>query len=203
MGLSSGGGLVSTATSSGGGSVSSSGLTEAQVDARITANTPWKFISKVDITSSTGYAELPLEGNHTTYKLLGDQIGGTTANYPYIRLTQASGGITSGYGLGKWYGWTSYNYSYNGNASEIHLHQYNGDWDKNFEFVFTTTENSTRPIFRWSYGNATSTYDPYISFGGGQLNISTSTTITGVQVHMNTGNISRGSFKLYGLNKHA
>lgn len=185
------------------GSSSASGLTTAQVDARITAKTPWTFISKVDITSSTGYAELPLEGNHTTYKLLGDQIGGTTANYPYIRLTQASGGITGGYGWGRYFGWTSQNYAYSGNNSQIELHAYNGDWDKNFEFVFTTTENGTRPIFRWSYGNGTSTYDPYISFGGGQLNISTSTTITGVQVHMNTGNISRGSFKLYGLNKHA
>lgn len=188
---------VDGAASSGGG------LTETQVDARIAAKTPWTFVSKVDISSSTGYAELPLKGNYTTYKLLGDQIAGTTPNYPYLRYVQSTGGITGGYGFGMHYGWTSATYSYWTNSSGIYLHDQTSDWDKTFEFVFTTTENSTRPVFRWTYGSGTSTYDPRVAYGGGQLNINTSTEITGIQCHMNTGNISRGSFKLYGLNDHA
>ena len=188
---------------SAGGGGGSSGLTEAQVDARIAAKTPWTFISQVDVSTSTGYVELPLEGNYTTYKLLGDKIAGTSYNYPYIRYAQASGGITSGYGLGFWYGDTGGTYNYSGAQSEIFLTNSGSDWDKNFEFVFTTTSNSTRPVYRWTYGGGTSTYDPKMAVGGGQLNISTSTEITGIQCHMNTGNIASGSFKLYGLNNHA
>ena len=195
MSLGTGTGLSS---GSGGG-----GVSQAQVDARIEAKTPWTFVSKVDVSSNVGYVELPLERNYTTYKLLGDKIAGTTSNYPYLRYVQSSGGITSGYGFGMHYGWTSSAYSYWTNQSYIKLHNQNSDWDKTFEFVFTTTENSTKPVFRWTYGSGTSTYDPRVSYGGGQLNISTVTEITGIQCHMNTGNISRGSFKLYGLNDHA
>ena len=186
-----------------GAAASGSGLTETQVDARIAAKTPWTFISQVDVSSSTGYVELPLEGNYTTYKLLGDQISGTTANYPYIRLVRASGGITGGYGYGFWYGDTGGTYTNAQGDSQINITNSSSDWDKNFEFVFTTTENSTRPVYRWTYGGGTSTYDPKMAVGGGQLNITTSIAITGIQCHMNTGNISRGSFKLYGLNDHA
>ena len=199
MGLGTGTGL--TAVSLGGGG--SSGLTEAQVDARIAAKTPWTFVSQVDVSSNSGYVELPLERNYTTYKLLGDQIAGTISSYPYLRYVQSSGGITGGYGFGMHYGWTSHTYGYWTNSSGIYLNDLASDYDKTFEFVFTTTENGTRPVFRWTYGSGTSTYDARIAYGGGQLNISTSTEITGIQCHMNTGNISRGSFKLYGLNDHA
>ena len=195
--------LNSNSLTIGGAGGGSSGLTEAQVDARIAAKQPWTFVSQVDVSSSTGYVELPLEGNYTTYKLLGDQISGTTFNYPYIRYVQGSSGITSGYGYGFWYGDTGGTYSNSQGASEIHITNSGSDHDKNFEFVFTTTANSTRPVYRWTYGSGTSTYDPKMAVGGGQLNISTSTEITGIQVHMNTGNIDRGSFKLYGLNDHA
>lgn len=178
-------------------------LSQTSVENTIKSNTDWSFVSKVDVSSSVSSVDLDLSNNYTTYKLIADQVDPSTSSYPIIRLITAGGAVTSGYGYSYYLGWTSATFGSSVPDSFVKLHTQQGDWDKSYEFTFTTTTNARRPIFRWLYASGTSTYDPRWSIGGGQLNINTSTPITGVQTYMNTGNIDAGSFKLYGLNTHA
>ena len=180
-----------------------SAVTAGTVENTIKSKTDWSFVSKVDVSSTVSSVDLDLSNNYTTYKLIADQVDPSTSSYPIVRLLTAGGAITSGYGYSYYLGWTSATFGSSVPDSYVKLHTQAADWDKSWEFTFTTTTNNRRPIFRWVFASGTSTYDPRWSIGGGQLNTTVTTAITGIQSYMNTGNIDGGSFKLYGLNTHA
>lgn len=197
--------VIKTVTADGAAD-SGSGLTETQVDARIAAKQPWTFLEQVDISSPTAAVILETNSDYSTFMILIDQGMGTTSSYfqaRYLTTTSASSWISSGYGVNQYRGRSSSNaYQYNENTSQIQFGLDSTGHAKNIEFVFTTTKNGKRPVFRFHYGGGTSTYDPAFAIGGGQLNMSTSTDIAAMYIYPNTGNIASGSFKIYGLNDH-
>lgn len=187
MSLASGKGLA--AITSGSGAVAAS-------------TAPWIFIGKTTISSTVTNVELDVSGDYTTYKLIGDRIEGQSTNHLYIRYMIDGTENTSGYGYGVYYANTGATFTYGGNSDRISLTQNNTDWPKTFDFVFTTASSNGRPVYRWTYGSGTSTYDPTFAIGGGQHNVNLQTSITGVRVYANTSNLIGGTFKLYGSNKH-
>lgn len=167
--------------------------------------TPWTFIDQVTVSTSVSFVIFDLTNEYTTYKLIGDQIYGTTSNYPRIRFSINNNEWTSGYGYGATYTNTASAYQVGQNSSWLNLGIQGSDHPKTFEFNFTTSANDKKPVYSWTYGSGTSTYDPILVWGGGQLHLSSPSTqeVTGLTVYVNTGLHNGGSFKLYGLNNHA
>lgn len=188
------------------GSGAAAGLSTADVNTLIKAASPWTFIEQVDVTSNTTAVILNMTSDYSTFKILIDQGKGSIPSYfraRYLTSPSSAGWVSSGYGFNGYRGRSSSNQYFNSeNTSSVEFHNETTDHPKNIEFVFTTTKNSQRPVFRWHYGGGTSTYDPAFSIGGGQLNINTSTELVAMYIYPNVGDIASGSYKLYGLNNH-
>jgi hypothetical protein len=160
----------------------------------------WQFLASVSASASSSISfDGFITSQYKSYKLVFDEIIFSTASYPKIRAFVSNSEITtSTYGyLGyRGRGATITNTNSTGAdhwtmGTEIFDHSWTAD------FVITGIPSGKKPVARWNYGTGTSTSDAGFGIMGGILN--NTGVVTGLKVFPNTGTITSGTIKLYGL----
>ena len=194
MGLSSGNSLAS--------GTAGGGLTEDQVKRIISSNTPYTFISKVTNDGTNNVVEFPLvEANYVDYKILADFDG--LSGYMWMQYLNNNAAITQYYRSANPYGRGGSNgYFQQGNGNQLYFGQSDYEHPVNFELDFNIDSNCTNKPLKFFLGATHSSNEGFYTLGGGGC--ATSTSITGIKFQWSNGNFaSGGTFRLYGVNKHA
>lgn len=200
MGLSTGNSLASAA--SGGGS---SGLSSSQVTTLIKSNTPYQHIATLTASTSSSLEYTSLSTDFRTFRIIYDGLTGnqnqyvrmqfyldgaldTTGNYRYSGIERTATSANRYNTTSSYFG-IIYNYEWGGGYPLIGFTEFTGN-EANFR---TNMYSSTA----WQQGS-----NIRQSQINGHYNGALNSLITGFKLYPSSGTWSRGSIKIYGMNKN-
>jgi hypothetical protein len=191
-----------TVASSGGSAAS--GVSTSDVTTLIKNNTPYQFITKVAIpTSSVASVScsnvFSASDGFSMYHVVFDQVT-TAANEQYYQIRLEKGGsfVTSGYGWSMARGYGNVSFTYESTDSRWRI--YNSDSGHGF-FGFldiTNTANSAKTLGSWRIGSGSSNSDGGFCIGGGSID--NTNECTGFQFRTASNDFTGGTIRIYGVN---
>ena len=185
-----------------GGVGGASGLSTSDVTTLIKNNTPYTFISKVDVDSSINIVEFPLvEADYVNYKVLADFDLQSSTYLKGFFYTSDGAAITDIDHANPHTRAGSQNNYQQSNNNQIYFGQQDYEHPVTFEMDFCIDSNYTKRPFRFLLGASHSSNEGVFSRGGGTF--SSSSAIGKVRFQTATGNFANGTFKLYGVNQDA
>lgn len=197
MGLSSGNSL--TPVSEGGGS---SGISLAQLK----ANTPWNFIAKLTANSSTELEYTSLTTDFQTFRIMYEDLTYTQNSHTTLRLyldgqleisnSYRTGGRAS---IGSSVSNINQTYSYWG-VTDGYESGDSGGGRHLMGFTDFGCNNTSSPKHMLSYTTSSGSNQASVYSLGGYLSTGHDKLITGFKLICTSGNWSKGSIKIYGMN---
>jgi hypothetical protein len=186
--------------SAGGGG---SGLTEAQVDARVVTNTPWQFLTKItaNLTAELEYTEIPEK--YTTIRIVYDDLTFQANSYASIQL----------YFDGNLYTGSQYQIAGRASVNSTTANAYNTRTE--FRLIDNYESGGSRHIMGFTdigglqpdahkqffsrvssvHSSSPTNYDL-----GGYVNANQTQRVTGFKLYPNSNNWMSGSIKVFGMN---
>ena len=196
MGLSSGNSL--TPVGAGGGS---SGISLAQLK----ANTPWQFIAKLTANSSTELEYTSLTTDFQTFRIMYEDLSFTQNSHVHMQLYLDGTLVTSNYHTAGQasVGGSSQMVSNNNNYWEITDIYESGDSGGGRHLMGYTDfgcNNTSSPKHMLSNTTSSQSNQPTVYRLGGYMSTGSGSLITGFKLICASGNWSKGSIKIYGMN---
>lgn len=198
MGLSSGNSLVSS--TEGGGA---SGLTTSQVQTLIKSNTPWQYIAQLTASSSTELEYTSLPSTFSTIRIMYNGLQFSQNSSVYLRLyldgTLETGNLyrTAGMALS--------------GASESNFYSTYTFWTPLIQYEsgtarhimgFTDIGGNQNNVQKQMYSRISSVHStsPTNYDTSGHLDTGSLNLVTGFRLYPASGNFTKGSIKIYGMN---